>query len=39
MSEEVQFYLNPIATPMAADSLNKKLLRLTKKRTLKNIKI
>lgn len=32
MTEATQFYLNPIATPLAEPKLDKKILRLTKKR-------
>jgi len=29
--EEEQFYVSPIATPMASDNMRKKLLKLTRK--------
>lgn len=32
MEEEIKFYVNAIATPMASEELNKKILRITKKR-------
>jgi len=32
MTEPTQFYVNAIATPLAAPKLDKKILRLTKKR-------